>query len=164
MLSKDHLQSPVPVLPFNATLSKACQSRLSSPILTTQRLPFPQYNQPQRPILRRCAGSGRRGKNSKPNITCWSLSNISFFCLMDQVGGKETADIYLRGKGENNTSARCGAAALGSTRKMDPATKTITTKSLFRGGMLLGEMEGTFLGDGLQKERHKDCIFNVNNI
>lgn len=106
MLSKDHLQSPV--LPFNATLSNACQSGLSSPILTTPRLPFSQYNQPQRPILRRCAGSGRRGKNSKPNITCWSLSNISFFCLMDQGGAKKLLVFICEGK--EKITPRHGAA------------------------------------------------------
>lgn len=33
--------------------------------------------------------------------------------------------------------------------------------------MHLGEMEGTFLGDGLENEllqAYKDCIFNVNTI
>lgn len=45
---------------------------------TTKGLPFPQYNQPQRAIPRRCAWSeGRREKQPRPNISCCSLSDGS---------------------------------------------------------------------------------------
>lgn len=116
-----------------------CQTPVSHgfhrPYLQQRDSRFPRYNpRPQRPMPRRCAGSGGGRKNPNP-ISPAGVSQIHRFSLMDHGGTNESADIYLRGKEENTTAAWCGATALGSAwntgEKMD-SKKNTTMKRLFR--------------------------------
>ena len=133
MLSKDHLQSPA--LVFSTTLSKACQSPLSSPRDTTKGLPFPQYHQPRRPILPRCAWSEGRAKKPPPQTQYHLLqSQIYHCCLMDHRAAKETAGIYLKSKKENNTAPPL--RALASSARNTARKKRSNQESHYRGEAL----------------------------